>query len=27
MVVRVATEIVEIDLMRRCAAHLGTRQM
>jgi len=27
MVVRVATEIIEIDLNRRCAARLGTRQM
>jgi hypothetical protein len=27
MAVRDATEIIEIDLTRRCAAHLGTRQM
>jgi hypothetical protein len=27
MVVRVATDIIEIDRTRRCAAHLGTRQM
>jgi hypothetical protein len=27
MVVRDATEIIEIDRTRRCAAHLGARQM
>jgi hypothetical protein len=27
MVVRDATEIIEIDRTRRCAAHLGTRQL
>jgi len=27
MVARDATEIIEIDRTRRCAAHLGTRQM
>jgi len=27
MVARDATEIMEIDRTRRCAAHLGTRQM
>jgi hypothetical protein len=27
MVVRDATEIIETDRTRRCAAHLGTRQM
>jgi len=27
MVVRDATEIIEIDRTRRCAAHLGTRQV
>jgi len=27
MVARDATEIIEIDRTRRCAAHRGTRQM
>jgi len=27
MVARDATEIIEIDRTRRCAAHLGTRQI
>jgi hypothetical protein len=27
MVVRDATEIIEIDRTRRCTAHLGARQM
>jgi len=27
MFARDATEIIEIDRTRRCAAHLGTRQM
>jgi len=27
MVARDATEIIEIDRTRRCAAHLGTRHM
>jgi hypothetical protein len=27
MFVRDATEIIEIDRTRRCAAHLGTRQV